>query len=312
MVSLIIPTCNKAPRLELTLLSLTKLIIPNGINLEVIIVNDSSTDNTQKLVRKFWNEYGDKVRFEFNVFKTHKRCGRSGVRNFGVAKSKGDLLIFTDDDLILEERFIIDHFSKHNGESNLLLHGSIFELPFLKFISNPNYFKNKEELHNKRILSKLIDPDDVIGSKEKIKQQTRKSKFERDIAKLVNSSQADNSFKWVCSIGANFSIKKEMFMRVGGFDEEMGHVWGGEDLEFGYRDEKNGVLFKVSSEVECVNYHMSHFRKNVSDNHKKSFYQFYKKHNDISIKLLWDYFNNDYQDLLGWWKKCTTQNKSST
>lgn len=309
MVSLIIPTYNKAFRLELTLLSLTKLLIPSEIDLEVIIVNDSSTDNTEEVIQNFRNKYKNELMFDLKIIKNRKKAGRSGARNIGVCKSKGDLLIFTDDDLILEENFIIDHFSQHYIENNLLLHGSIFELPFLKFIDNPQY-KNSEKLYTKGILSKLIDPADILNSKEKIKQQARKSKIEKDIAQLFSLSQVDNAFKWVCSIGANFSIRKNMFMKIGGFDEKMGFTWGCEDLEFGYRLSKNGALFKNCTDTKCVNYHMSHFRENLSDNHKKAFSYFYKKHQDKNIKLLWNYFNNNAQNLIGWWEECINQDKS--
>ncbi|MCA1028626.1 glycosyltransferase [Cytobacillus kochii] len=304
MISLIIPTYNKAPRLELMLLSLTKLLIPKNISLEVIIINDFSTDNTQGVVKDFLLNYKKRTKFDLFLINSDQSRGRSGARNLGVSHSRGDLIIFTDDDVILEERFILDHFILHKDRENLLLHGSIFELPYLKFICEPKYNKNSKKINNKVLLEKLIDTQDIIGSKIKIKEQARKSKFEKDIIQFFNYSEIDNSFKWVCCIGANFSIAKDLFLEIGGFDEQMGIKWGCEDLEFGYRANKKGVLFKNSRENECVNYHMSHFRENVENDHKIAFSYFYRKHNDEKIKLLWDYFDKNFNDLLEWWEKC--------
>ena len=64
---------------------------------EVIIVNDGSTDNSQKIIDKYVKRYKDK----FKCFIT-KNNGLSEARNFGVKESTGDYLLFVDSDDYIE------------------------------------------------------------------------------------------------------------------------------------------------------------------------------------------------------------------
>lgn len=60
-------------------------------NYEVIMIDDASIDNSVKVAESY---LGDK---RFSLY-LNEHCGLSGVRNFGVSKSKGKYLIFIDSD----------------------------------------------------------------------------------------------------------------------------------------------------------------------------------------------------------------------
>lgn len=68
---------------------------------EVIIVNDGSTDNSQKIIDKYVKRYKDK----FKSFIT-KNNGLSEARNFGVKESTGDYLLFVDSDDYIEKNLL--------------------------------------------------------------------------------------------------------------------------------------------------------------------------------------------------------------
>lgn len=70
----------------------------------------------------------------------------------GIKAAQGDLLVFTDDDLLLDKDFILAHRAMHRLNSNSLVHGCIYNLPYLKFFEDPatgsmvDGFKKRETL----------------------------------------------------------------------------------------------------------------------------------------------------------------------
>ena len=85
--SVIIPTYNQANLLERCLKSVTQQTFKNY---EVIIVDNYSTDNTSKVVKKF----GKKIKY----FKIRNRGVIAKSRNLGIKKSKGKWICFLDSD----------------------------------------------------------------------------------------------------------------------------------------------------------------------------------------------------------------------
>lgn len=97
MISIIIPVYNGAKTLLTTLRSIEK---QTWRDFEVIIVDDASTDNTQKVFEKFSNE--NKLNNFYYYIKREKNFGAPAARNYGWKKSKGDFLFFCDADAILK------------------------------------------------------------------------------------------------------------------------------------------------------------------------------------------------------------------
>lgn len=89
-VSVIIPTFNRGGFLERAVHS---IINQDYKNIEIIIVDDRSTDNTESIVDAM------KDRFPFIVYcKNDHHKGPSGARNTGITKSSGEYLAFLDSD----------------------------------------------------------------------------------------------------------------------------------------------------------------------------------------------------------------------
>jgi glycosyltransferase involved in cell wall biosynthesis len=97
MISIIIPVYNGAKTLLATLLSIEK---QTWRDFEVIIVDDASTDNTQKVFEKFSHE--NKLNNFYYYTKRNKNSGAPVARNYGWKKSKGNFLFFCDADAVLK------------------------------------------------------------------------------------------------------------------------------------------------------------------------------------------------------------------
>jgi len=88
LVSIIIPAYNEGMVIERLLKSIKGQTYKN---IEIIVVDDGSSDKTFTLAKK----YTDKV------YKKLRRSERSATRNFGASKSKGKYLFFLDADMEL-------------------------------------------------------------------------------------------------------------------------------------------------------------------------------------------------------------------
>jgi glycosyltransferase involved in cell wall biosynthesis len=90
LVSVIIPTHNRVTLLQEALHSvLSQQGLGELFNIEVIVIDDASTDNTPEIMSQYSN-----VRY----IRLEKNLGESGARNAGIAASRGKYIAFLDDD----------------------------------------------------------------------------------------------------------------------------------------------------------------------------------------------------------------------
>lgn len=89
LVSVIVPAFNAENRIEDCINS---IVNQTYSNIEIIIVNDGSTDNTEKNI-----ELISKSNNKIHLFNIDNR-GVSGARNYGINHSMGDLITFVDAD----------------------------------------------------------------------------------------------------------------------------------------------------------------------------------------------------------------------
>lgn len=92
MVSVIIPTYNRAKVLSE---SIRSVLDQTCSDLELLVIDDGSTDNTDDLIRSF----SDKRL----VYLKQLHQGACAARNLGIEKSRGDYVAFNDSDDIWEK-----------------------------------------------------------------------------------------------------------------------------------------------------------------------------------------------------------------
>jgi glycosyltransferase involved in cell wall biosynthesis len=100
-ISTVLPTYNRAMSLRTTLDSFSSLVFPDNLTWELLVVDNNSTDSTREVVEKFAGEVAFPVRYIFE-----KKQGRSAALNAGIAKAKGNIIAFTDDDVILDHYWL--------------------------------------------------------------------------------------------------------------------------------------------------------------------------------------------------------------
>lgn len=100
-VSVVIPAWNEE---DTIIKCLTSILNQNEKPLEVIVVDNLSTDSTMKVVRQFIREHKDEL--TVRLLKQHAKQGIAPTRDYGMKHAKGDVLGRIDADSILEDGWI--------------------------------------------------------------------------------------------------------------------------------------------------------------------------------------------------------------
>lgn len=119
-LSIIIPVYNNSSYIEASLSRLKSWLTSSKYQIEVIIVNDGSTDNTLKIINK------DKDNIpNLNIVSYEQNKGKGYAIKQGLINSKGNFILFTDTDLSYGLDVIIEMFEKiRNNPTISLLVGS--------------------------------------------------------------------------------------------------------------------------------------------------------------------------------------------
>ncbi len=148
-ISIIVPIYNAEKYISKCLDS---IINQTKKELEIILINDGSTDRTEEIIKKYQDK---RIRYFKN-----KNQGIGKTRNFGIDKAKGKYLLFLDSDDFLVENACELLYNK--AETNNL---DIVMCDFYKLYDNGNIeevhqpsFKNSSLKDNPKILSEHLSP----------------------------------------------------------------------------------------------------------------------------------------------------------
>ncbi len=89
-VSIIVPVYNVEKHIEKCLQSLVNQTMND---IEIIIVNDGTIDNSEEIINKYIEKYSDIIKYY-----KKENTGLSDTRNYAVTKAKGQYIMFVDSD----------------------------------------------------------------------------------------------------------------------------------------------------------------------------------------------------------------------
>ncbi len=163
LVSIIIPTYN---RQDLLKESVESVINQTYKNIELIIVDDGSIDNTKAVVENYLSD--PRVKYIYQINK-----GLGEARNNGILNSKGNYLMFLDDDDIYlpyaVEKMLL--FFKKQPDNVKLIYGDLiyFNTIAKKYHKEPK-IEPKPTLYTQLIISNILTtPGQVIAYTQAVK-----------------------------------------------------------------------------------------------------------------------------------------------
>ncbi|MBT1070844.1 glycosyltransferase [Pelotalea chapellei] len=192
-ISIIICTYNRCASLEKTMERLAALIPRASCECELLVVDNNSSDDTRGVVENFINGPEGNIRYLFEG-----RQGKSYALNTAIEAAEGDVLAFTDDDVLVDWNWLIKIHGAFQDEGISCAGGRIV----------PRWGKRcppwlTPELHPYLALLDLGD---------------RKKRMTEPML-------------W----GANLIIRKSMFKKYGLFDVSLGRtggkLYGNEEIE---------------------------------------------------------------------------------
>ena len=187
-ISIIIPVYNVESYLEECLESILKQDLKN---LEVILINDNSTDNSLRICQKYVEQY------KFVLINNKQNLGPAISRNIGIKKATGDYIIFVDSDDYLEQCSIQKLYSiVKNTDADI----AMARLDSFNSKGNYGYYSDKYitnfkqgNIYNLKQIINCISICSKIYKKDLIK----------DIKFLENTLHEDNSFTILTYFKAN-------------------------------------------------------------------------------------------------------------
>lgn len=120
LVSVIIPAYNAQDYLER---AVNSVLNQSYNNIEIIIINDGSSDNTLNIIEKLSNLHKE------IIFLSHENQGISKTRNRGIELANGEYICFLDSDDTYEPEFLLDLLNqviRNNDDFSYCLFNKVF------------------------------------------------------------------------------------------------------------------------------------------------------------------------------------------
>lgn len=137
-VSVIVPAYNVDKYIEKCLDTLTKQTLKE---IEIIVVNDGSTDGTKQKIEKYIKKYPEKI-----IYLEKENGGLSDARNYGMPYAKGEYIGCIDSDDYVEENMYEEMYKKAKEEnSDMVECDFIWEYPDKQKIDVGKIYNNKKE-----------------------------------------------------------------------------------------------------------------------------------------------------------------------
>lgn len=236
--SIIVPSYNKLSRLRFVLASFAH----QAGDFEIVVCNDGSTDGTEEYLRDVHLPYHLSV-----VSGLHE--GAASARNRAAQSAEGDVLIFSDDDMVPAPGFV-DHHVQACTDADVLSRGVRWSVPVT-------------EVDGLMELAGDWEGCVTVWSHARLT-------VAEDFAVKTLRGETPFPYRFLQSCTSNMAVRRETFERLGAFDRRFGTGWGGEDTEFGYRAQLDGV--PLVQTVGAQNLHLEHstdsgakFRKGVDN-----------------------------------------------
>lgn len=185
--SVVVCTYNGEDKIKSLLDSLKKQTYKN---LEIIIVDDGSTDGTVKIVKKY----------PFRLIRHKKNRGLADSRNAGVKNSRGDIILFTDDDCVADKGWVKEIVKCYQKKTSINSVGGRIET-----YSMDTLFEKYEYYAKHPIYAHSIS----YGSGGRIKNYLKRMFG-------IKKNKLKDGQKISSVMGLNSSYKKKMILKVGG------------------------------------------------------------------------------------------------
>jgi GT2 family glycosyltransferase len=189
--TILIATYNRAALLDDTLGSIAQMRVSPGLRWEAIVIDNNSTDGTRAVVDGHIAGFPAPLRYLFE-----QQQGRSSALNAGIAKARGGVIVFTDDDVRVVDGWLDAAAAPLMGSDPKLAYSGGPVRPIWG-ASPPAWLD--------------LERGDLWGT-------------------IAIQNHGSDAFLYEerrkVPLGANMAVRREVFERVGGFQPDLGRADG--------------------------------------------------------------------------------------
>lgn len=224
-ISVIITTYNRAGHLNKGLWSqVHQKTQPD----EILVVDDGSSDRTQEVVEGYQKQY-PYIRYIYNNNPGYTNCCLA--KNIGIKESRGDILIFTEPEVLYIGDIIGQHRKWHEKKDRVFVSsGTVYCV-----MAGPIRRMTQGEFEKPELLKKWV----IKEWKDGYQPQREDIAVQRKVSATYSAS-----------------IKKKELEAIGGWDERFLPHWGWDDIDMQSRISMNGV--KCVSDIRMEVVHLAH------------------------------------------------------
>ena len=193
-ISVVVSTFNRLPLLEELLDALGRQTVPAS-QFEVVVVDDGSKVPAAPVLEKRRDP------FRLSVF-TQPNAGAAAARHAGITHAKGEIIVITDDDMLVPRNFLEEHVAAHDAGHTVVL----------------GHIAAADDLADKPLFERF-----------------HADQLERFVRRY---RQNPTQVRGVMVCTGNVSFRREDYLKVGGFDRTLSRS---EDRELGLRLQKAGA-----------------------------------------------------------------------
>ncbi|WP_377272186.1 glycosyltransferase [Peterkaempfera sp. SMS 1(5)a] len=228
LISVVIPTYNRAGLLRRTLDSVAAQRLPAG-TLEAVVADDGSSDATREVVREFEGRLPVTYHFQ-----PDEGYGVARARNAGAALAAAPLLLFLDTGALLGPDSVGAHLAAHGPAPHPPGPGRV-ALGYTYGYNPRHPYPGLAEALERRAPEEVVR---LFGDDPRFRDLRH-----QELSEVGFDPERLNT-PWMFFWTLNLSLRTADFRAVGGFDEGF-RSWGGEDLELGYRLHRHGTAMAL-------------------------------------------------------------------
>jgi glycosyltransferase involved in cell wall biosynthesis len=238
-LTVVIPTYNRIDTLRYVVPSLLRQDL-RGDRYEIVVADSNSNDGTAEYLAEVATTY-PRLRHLPGPY-----TGRAMARNAGIEAARGDVVMFTDADIIASSDLVSRHLKHHRERRGIAVVGMELQV---------GSYEDYERLYARPEERRPLHP------------HSRKR------------------LSWLYFLTGNASVSKHDLDRVGRFDEDF-TGYGHEDLELGYRLQKAGLTIVYDPLAIDYHWHPVPYaeQKEKMRLAGRSTVRFFRKHSTLAVR----------------------------
>jgi glycosyltransferase involved in cell wall biosynthesis len=235
-VSIVVPTWNRRDTLEHVLPTLLAQSC-GADSYEVLLCDFASDDGTADLVASLGAPNLRRI--------VTTRGGRAAVRNEGIRRARGEIVLFTDADILADARLVDEHLAAHARHPD----------------------------------AAVVGWEVQVASIEQYRVAVARPETRRRLHR-----PGRRRLSWLFFLTGNASVRRTTLERAGLFDESFSD-YGHEDLELGYRLSRAGTRIVYNPAAVNYHWHPESLDEKAGKRRLsgRATIRFYRKHRDWRI-----------------------------